>query len=142
MYKRTEKYPVNSYIPQKVTERTNIDLHLRLEQMTYNEIMNNLTNHFENCYVTNFDIIHNQCRGDKMEYSEKFYKTIFLKDVNKKLFEEDKKKFIESALRSERDDLNLERDLVIDFFKKEFVKEKFEKKGIFLSSMRKKFCNK
>ena len=59
-----EKYPVNSYIPTKVTETD--DLHSKLKKMTYDEIIEDYDCHFKNCYVTNFDLIHHECRGDKI----------------------------------------------------------------------------
>ena len=30
--------------------------------MTFNEVVNNPEQHFDNVYVINFDLIHNQCR--------------------------------------------------------------------------------
>ena len=42
-------------------------------------------------------------------------------------------------MKSERIDLNIEKKLVIEHFKRESFKKNLEKKGIFLSAMRKKF---
>ena len=138
MYRTTEKYPVNSYVPTKVTE-TNKDLHLKLKEMTYNDIVKDFDYHFENCYITNFDLINNECRGDELNFSRKFYETIFYADVKKNLDEINQKKFISSAIKSERIDLNIEKKLVIERFKRESFKKNLEKKGIFLSAMRKRF---
>ena len=77
MFKRKEKYLVNNYVPTKVTE-TNKDLDLKLKDITYKEILNDLNYYFKNCYITNFDLIHNECRGDKLDLTEKFIKLFFL----------------------------------------------------------------
>ena len=68
MYRATKKYPVNSYVLTKVTE-TNKDLHLKLKEMTYNDIIKDFDYHFENCYITSFDLINNECRGDELNFS-------------------------------------------------------------------------
>ena len=139
MFKGTEKYPVNNYVQTKVTE-TNKDLDLKLKEMTYNETLKDLNYHFKNCYITNFDLINNECRGDKLDFSRKFYESIFFADVKKNLNEIDQEKFISAAIKSERIDLNIERKLIIEHFcKKESFEKILEKKGIFLSAMRKKF---
>ena len=133
---RTEKYPVNSYIPTKVTETD--DLHSRLNKMTYDEIIKDFDYHFKNCYVINFDLIHHKCRGDELNFSRKFYETIFYNKVKENLIKEDQKKFISSAIKSEREDVNLEKKLIIEHFKRKSFEKNLEKKGIFLSPMRKK----
>ena len=136
-----EKYPVNSYIPTKVTETD--DLHSKLKKMTYDEIIEDFDCHFKNCYVTNFDLIHHECRGDKLNFSRKFYETIFYNKVKENLRKENKEKFLSSAIKSERDDVNIEKKLMIEHLKKVSFERNLEKKGIFLSAMRKKFyCKK
>ena len=107
--------------------------------MTYNNIVKDFDYHFENCYITNFDLINHERRGDKLNFSRKFYETIFFADVKKNLDEINQKKFISSAIKSERIDLNIEKKLVIEHFKRESFKKNLEKKGIFSSAMRKKF---
>ena len=69
----SKKYPVINYVPTKVTTQTKKDLDLILKQMTYDTILNDNDYHFENCYITNFDLIHNECRGDKLNFSRRFY---------------------------------------------------------------------
>ena len=138
MFKRKEKYLVNSYVPSKVTEKDK-DLHLKLKEITYSEIFDNLNYYFKNCYITNFDSIHNECRGDKLNFSRKFYQTIFFDEVEKKIKEIDREKFISTAIKSERIDLNIEKKLIIEHFcKKESFEKTLEKKGIFLLAIRKK----
>ena len=131
------KYPVNSYIPTKVTEVH--DLHSRLNKMKFDEITEDFDYHFKNCYVINFDLIHHECRGDKLNHSRNFYQTIFYNQMKKNLSEEDQKKFILSAIKAEREDVNYEKKVITEHFKKISFEENLEKKGIFLSAMRKKF---
>ena len=139
---RTTKYPVNSYVPTKVTE-TDKDLDLKLKEMKYNDIVKDFDFHFENCYITNFDLIHHKCRGDKLQFSRKFYETIFYDSVKKNLDEINQEKFLSSAIKSERSNVNIEKKLIIEHFKRESLERNLEKKGIFLSAMRKKFyCKK
>ena len=128
------KYPVNSYIPEKVDYV--FDLHTRLNKTRYDEILNDLDGHFKNCYVTNFDLINHECRGDKLQHSRKFYETVFENDLKKNLTEEDRDKFCSSGIKSERKNLYFEKKVYENHFRN--VK-KLEKKGIFLSSMRKRF---
>ena len=138
MYRtKTKKYPVNSYVRTKVTE-TNKDLHLKLKEMTYNDIIKDFNNHFENCYITNFDLINNECRGDELTFSRKFYETVFYCDVKKNLDEINQKKFISSAIKSERIDLNIEKKLIIEHFKRESFEKNLEKKRNFFISDEKK----
>ena len=82
---RTVKYPVNSYIPKKVTDIH--DLHSRLNKIKYDEIIENFDYHFKNCFVTNFDLIHHECRGDELKHSRKFYETIFYNEMKENLNE-------------------------------------------------------
>ena len=139
---RTTKYPVNNYIPTKVTE-TELDLHLKLQKITYDEIINDFDFHFQNCYITNFDLINHECRGDKLHFSRRFYEIVFYDNLKKNLNDENQKKFISSCLKSERADVNIEKKIPIEYLKRLSFERNLEKKGIFLSAMRKKFyCKK
>ena len=131
---------MNSYIPTKVTEV--YDLNSRLIDMKYNEIMQDLEYHFQNCYITNFDKIHHECRGDKLNFSKEYYETIFYDQVKENISEEDQEKFISSAIRSKREDMNFERKVIIEHFNKLKVEKELEEKGVFLSAMKKKFSKK
>ena len=121
-----------SYIPKKVFV---YDLHTRLIDEKNNEILNDLDGHFKKCYITNFDLIHNDCRGDKLNFSRKFYQTIYSKELKENLNYQEQNDFIAAGIRSERDDLYFEKKIFRDHFERV---QKFEEKGIFLSSMRKK----
>ena len=128
------RYPVTSYVPQKIDEV--YDLDTRLKQMKYDEIINDMDGHFQNCYVTNFDLIHNECRGDKLKNSRKYYETVFEKKLKENLSTENAIKFCSSGIKSERKDLFFEKTVYENHFRNV---NKLEKRGIFLSSMRKRF---
>ena len=66
-------------------------------------------------------------------------KTIFYDKVKENLSEENKEKFLSAAIKSERKDVNIEKKLIIEHLKRVSFERKLEKKGIFLSAMRKKF---
>ena len=80
----SSKYPMNSYVPTKPTVKFH-DLHTRLQEMTFNEVVNDPKKHFDNVYITNFDLIHHKSRGDPLQFPEKFYKTISVNDANNKV---------------------------------------------------------
>ena len=136
MYRSTT-YPVNNYVPTKVTEIH--DLHSRLNKMKYDEIIENFDYHFKNCFVTNFDIIHHQCRGDKLNFSREHYETVFYNRLKENLNEQNQEKFIASAIRSERKDINFEKKVISEHFNKVEIEKKLEENGVFLSAMKKKF---
>ena len=127
------KYPVMSYVPKKV-ERI-YDLGTRLTNEKNTEILNDFDRHFKNCYITNFDLIHHECRGDELNFSKKFYQTVYSKELRENLNIQQQNDFVASGIRSERNDLFFEKKIYQDHFER--VK-KFEEKGIFLSNMRKK----
>ena len=130
----SKRYPVNNYVPTLTTDVH--DLHTRLNKIKYDEIVSNFDRHFKNCYVTNFDLINNECRGDELTHSRRFYETVFYNQIEKNLKKEDRKNFCASAIRSEREDIYFEKNVILEHFKK---RDKLEARGTFLSSMRKKF---
>ena len=139
----SKKYAVQNYIPNnpnKTTKsRTFNDLDLTLKQMTFNEIVNDPDYHFENCYVTNFDLIHHQCRGDELSYSRKHYETISNKKIKEEIVSDDlRNRFVSSAIKSERKDMTIEKEVFKEHFNREIIEENLQKKGVFLSSMKKK----
>ena len=106
--------------------------------MTFNEIVNDPDHHFENCYITNFDLIHHQCRGDELSYSKKHYETISNKKIKEEIVSEDvRNHFVSSAIKSERKDVIIEKQIFKEHFNRELVEENLQKKGLFLSSMKK-----
>ena len=138
------KYPTNSYIPTRpklLNEHDKFDLDARLQQMTFNEIIQNPDNHFENVFITNFDLINNQCRGDKLTHDRKFYETLFKEKLNSEINDiEQKDRFVLAAINSERKDVYIEKEIYKDQFSRKLLREKLNKNGVFLSNMRRKKC--
>ena len=75
--------------------------------------------YFEKAKVINFDIINHQCRGDKLQRTEKEYKMVDKADF-KDYAKEESKEVLSTAFRSKRDDLWVRRDLMLKHFKKNF----------------------
>ena len=132
----SSKYPMNCYVPTKPTVKKFYDLHTRLQEMTFNEVVNDPKKHFNNVYINNFDLIHHKSRGDPLDYSEKFYKTISISKV-KDIDYPKSYQFVAAAIKSKRDDVFLEKDVIKKHFEKDIELE-LMKRNIFLSSMKKK----
>ena len=62
--------------------------------------------------------------------------------MKKNLSEKDQEGFVASAIKAEREDLNFEKKVIDEHFKKVSLERNLEKKGIFLSAMRKKCYSK
>ena len=73
---------------------------------------------FKTTKIINFDTIHHECRGDKLEKPVSYYQTMFEDDFKKHL-KQDKNKIIGNALRTHKE---LHQDI---FFEKELVKNHF-----------------
>ena len=139
----SERYPVQNYVPTNPTKRLSSkfghDLDITLKKMTFKKIVDNPDYHFQNSYVTNFDLIHHQCRGDELSYSRKHYETIYKKNINDEIVTDNLRyRFLSSAIKSERKDVAFEKTIFNEHFNREKLEEKLEKKCVFLSSMKKK----
>ena len=138
----SKKYPVQNYVPinpTNVAKTREFDLDLTLQQSKFNKIVNEPDYHFENCYITNFDLIHHRCRGDELSYSRKHYETISTKKINEEIVSDDiRNRFLSSAIRSEQKDVNIKKEIFKKHFNQEKNEENLKKKCIFLSSMKKK----
>ena len=132
----SSKYPMCSYVPTKPKSTKFYDLHQRLQEMTFEEVVNNPKEHFDNVYIKNFDLIHHQSRGDVLNYSEKFYKTISISQV-KQIDYPKSYQFVAAAIKSERDDVYLEKNVIKKHFKKD-IELKLLEQNVFLSSMKKR----
>ena len=64
----------NSYIPTRPKkynqQQDRFDLDDRLNQMKFNEIIENSDSYFENAKLINFDLIHHECRGGELSFSK------------------------------------------------------------------------
>ena len=124
---------VNNYLPYyPIHSGTLGDTLLRNK---YEKICENRKEYFENAKIVNFDIINNECRGDPLEKSIKYHQTIKRDDL-KYVKKNDEGKFISSAIKSRRDDVNVARDVVVEHFRNSTDLIKFKQKNkILLSSM-------
>ena len=111
----SSKYPMCSYVPTKPKSTKFYNLHQRLQEMTFEEIVDNPKEHFDNVYIKNFDLIHHQSRGDVLNYSEKFYKTISISQL-KQIDYPKSYQFVAAAIKSERDDVYLEKNVIKKHF--------------------------
>ena len=109
--------------------------------MTFDEIIQNPDNYFRNAFITNFDLIHNQCRGDELKHDRKYYETLFKEKLNSEIKEIDQKnRFVSAAINSERKDVYIEKQIYEDHYSRKLLREKLNKNGVFLSNMRRKKC--
>ena len=139
----SRKYPVTNYIPKNITTNKNTfnDLDATLNQMTFNRILSDVDYHFENCYVTNFDLINHECRGDKLNFSRKHYETISNETLNKNILSKNlRQNFISSAIKSERKDLYIEKKVFDEHFNRDKIEKKLEKRGVFFIEYEKEIC--
>ena len=126
----------NSYIPTRSkkynNEQDRFDLDDRLNQMKFNEIIENSDSYFENVKLTNFDLIHNECNGSELSYSRGYYQTLFKEKLDSEITDQKQKNsFISSAIKCHRDDVLIEKKIIDEHFI-----QKLEKKNFFLSNMR------
>ena len=90
------------------------------DYINYKVMADNPTKYFCDKWVFNFDIINHKCHGDKLDNSYKHYKIINQKEL--KIFPENEKKEVLSGVfrNIKRDDLWVQRDLMLEYFKKNF----------------------
>ena len=129
-------FVTNSYIPtwpKKYNQQQDrFDLDDRLNQMKFNEIIENSDSYFENVKLTNFDLIHNECNGSELSYSRGYYQTLFKEKLDSEITDQKQKNsFISSAIKCHRDDVLIEKKIIDEHFI-----QKLEKKIFFLSNMR------
>ena len=128
-----EEICVNNYLPYyPVNHYTLGDSLLRNK---YEKIYKNRKEYFENAKIVNFDIINHECKGDPLKNNVEHYQTIKKEDL-KLVRKGDEGKFVASAIRTQRNDVNVARDVAIDHFKNNVETVKFMKKNkILFSSM-------
>ena len=112
------KYPIQNYVPTNPSADKNFfDLDMTFKKMIFEEIIADPEFHFENSYITNFDLIHHECRGDRLSFSRKYFETISYKKFNQEITDNaNQQKFISSAIKSERKDIFIEKKLIEEHF--------------------------
>ena len=138
----SQRYPTQNYVPHNPENNfygRERDLDSTLQKMKFDKITADPDYHFQNCYVTNFDLINHECRGDPLQNSREHYETIFKRKLNEEIKSEDLRYcFFSAAVRSERKDIGFEKSIFKEHFDRDAVEKKLEKKGIFLSSMKRR----
>ena len=115
----SERYPVQNYVPinpmKRLTSNFGHDLDSTLQKMTFKKILDDPDYHFQNSCITNFDLIHHECRGDELSYSRKHYETISKKSINEEIVTDNLRyRFISSAIKSERKDIAFEKEILMN----------------------------
>ena len=114
-----------SYIPTFAVDYHKLpwyerDLMAYFDHLDYKQMSDNATKYFHDKQAINFDITHHECRGDKLDNSYKDYKPVKFDDL-KNYPEKEKKETLSAIFRNaKRDDLWVQRDLMIDHFQKVF----------------------
>ena len=131
---------VNNYIPYYPIKK-NI-LHDTLLREKYEKINKNKKEYFRNVELVNFDIINNRCKGTPLQNSVKFYQTIHKENLQCAK-EEDREDFISEAIKSRREDLYIEKNIINEHFKltPEQIRFKQKNKVLFSSMHGKKYRN-
>ena len=119
------KYPIQNYVPTNPSaDKKFFDLDMTFKKMTFEEIIADPEFHFENSYITNFDLIHHECRGDTLSFSRKYYETISYKKFNEEITDiANQQKFISSAIKSEKKDVFIEKKLIEEHFNREKIED-------------------
>ena len=98
------KLLTNSYIPTRPKkynqQQDRLDLDNKLNQLKFNEIIENSDSYFENVKLTNFDLIHSKCSGSELSFSKKHYQTLYKEKLNSEIIDsKQKSSFISSAIK-------------------------------------------
>ena len=110
-----------------------------VNDLKYDNFVNDISCHFSRVKVVNIDIIHHECCGDKLQNSRQYYETIHNKDfINSEIYVRDCT--ISSAIRSEHDNIHFENDFLKYNVKKDIeeVEDYLKLNGIFIKKNRKK----
>ena len=123
---------VNNYIPYYPVEKS--CLHDTLLRNKYEKINENKKEYFMKVNLINFDIINHRCHGDPLKRTITDYETIIKKDLQNAK-KEDRNEFIAEAIKSEREDIHISKEIINDHFKltPELIKFKQKNKTLFSS---------
>ena len=88
-----------------------------IDHIKYRTMLDDPDQYFDKVKIVDFDIIHHECRGDKLIGNYKDYKTI--QELNRYL-KEKIKVVLSAAFRNKREDLWVKRDLMIKHFREIF----------------------
>ena len=92
-----------------------------IDDLKYHNFLKDMDSHVSRVKITNFNIIHHECRGDRLENPEQYYKTIY--DKNFDNYEDHiQNEAVSCAIKSERDDIYFERDFLNRHMKRDIEK--------------------
>ena len=115
----------DSYVPKYSQDYYTLpwyksDLVAYIDWLRYNEMSDNPDEYFNKKKVINSDIIHHECRGDSLKKSYLEHKAVKKSGFNE-CPEDEKTKTVSSVIRNiKRDDLWVQRNLMIEHLKKYF----------------------
>ena len=117
----------NTYIPRKTKqgkyEWYEYDLMSYFNDLKYEELASDTDGYFQNAPVINFNIINHECCDTPLQNPGQYYKIMQKKDFNN--YEHHvQTKAISSAIKSKRNDLYFEQDVLKQHFKKKTDTEK------------------
>ena len=135
MFSNKNVIVVNSYIPYYPEEKN--CLHDTLLIGKYERIKQDLRCYFINVKILNFDIIHHKSRGDVLTNDIKYYQQIKQENFEN-IPRNNEYNFISQAIKSERDDIYIKKDVMKKHFIDEKTKENLKNRNIFVSAMEKK----
>lgn len=95
------------------------DLINYFNHLKYKDVSDNPDSYFENVQVVDFEIIHGECRGNKLQGTYKGYKTNESKHLDN-YPKKEAKSVLSAAFRNKRDDLWVKHDIVIKYFRENF----------------------
>ena len=110
----------NRYIPAFVKD--NLKWYERdglityINQLEYKKFEENRDSYLEKIYITNFNLIHSNCRNEPLENEIRYYKTVNTKDL-KQMPLADKDAALAACFRSERKDIYIEKSLRDEYFR-------------------------
>ena len=110
----------NRYIPAFVKD--NLKWYERdglityINQLEYKKFEEDRDTYLEKISITNFDIIHNNCRNKPLKNEIRYYKTVNTKDL-KQMPLADKDAALAACFRSERKDIYVEKSIRDEYFK-------------------------
>ena len=130
-----DKIIVDSYIPYYPKQKNCLHHTLLIEK--YKKIKSNLPLYFANVKLINFDLINHELRGTPLLHSLQYYQQIRQQHFEN-ILNEDQYNFVSSAIKANRNDISIYRNVIQDHFVNPEIKQKFKEKGIFLSAMESK----
>ena len=114
---------VNNYIPYYPKKKD--CLHDTLLIGKYNQIYKNLPEYFDNVQLINFDLINHELKGTPLTNSVEYYQQIRQQHFQN-ISNGHRYHFVSSAIKANREDINIEKNLVKNHFVSAETKQKLK----------------